>query len=182
MTVKTRTTCCHRAKSYRPSSTVFKVVRRQPLKRLALILFFFLAPPCSILPPALLSTKGACSLTGICMAAGSDGSFPSLFTAEAPPPKHGVQPEPSGEREMDFRSSPSSAPVSFGSQRVLESCWSEEELKGRIPRGLDDGLRDAAKSGPAGVGIPPVSLPAVPPTCGYPSAPCSRSRNRRWLH
>ncbi|NTU49180.1 MAG: hypothetical protein HGA84_09305, partial [Syntrophobacteraceae bacterium] len=87
------------------------------------------------------------------MAAGSEGSVPSPFTAETPPPKHGVQSEPSGEREMDFRSSLPSVPASFGSQKVLESCWSEEELEGRIPAGLDPGLRDAAKSGPPGAGI-----------------------------
>ena len=99
---------------------------------------------------------------GICMGAASDGSVPSPITAEAPPRKHSVQSEPSGEREMDFRFSLANAPASFGSQKVLESCWSEEELEGRIPAAPDAGLRDAAKSGPPGAGIIPVSLPAIP--------------------
>lgn len=84
-------------------------------------------------------------------------AFPSLLLAQG------------GGQAAPGPSNPGESALTFGSQMVLEGCWSEAELQGAPAEKKSLPGKPSSGKTPSLPVVSPIALPPLPPTCTIPS-------------
>lgn len=135
------------------------------MKRLALVGLlpvFFVAGSCPAIQPTGHGVKPFDPALPTGMEADRRSSTPSSLAQAGTPRNRAARPAPSGILESDSLSPPTETGTQFGSRKVLESCWSKEQLEGRALSGIRVVPAIAGKSGPIWDDTllpPPLSVP-----------------------